>query len=763
MKRTILSFYTLLMLLVCTTSAQERVMTVHLKDGITHQYIFNDIDSVSFVELAEVLPPVEAGRQMMSQDMLDAEKCAEYYTLTDHYLIAKNKNITEYVFGSSVAGKYALMPFEKEKMVILYGGGKYQVTKYDSNHAEALYDENLNPVCAFSVDRNNAKYEKSTMSYTIDLTDKEGVYYLRRFTKLQYANRSSVVAIEDFTPKGRTGDIKIIGANLSRFKKEDGKGIAIPVKKNFARISFDFTIDEDVNVDAEPLTIASFDMVGNDRAVSVLRRVPQPMKVRYYGDKETVEKADAQVLAFKSGFIIGIDTIVRSQDFYKPLAGEPFMMLWLKGEEYDEEPTQEILAAREEELAKYVNYSICLQSGELALLDGETKVAQVAVAENMTVGELCQAVENNPAFDDFMVHPLLDVNTTINKIMQFPKIKLVGKYYQSYNIASFGQVNSFEYHLDSYPIVLREAIDKTKHTFDAICTDDGVFVGVDGDFCLLDYDIVSTLYISDGINVGNIDVLDGQTGYLVKRFNGTSRLSEPYLETERSPFLLGLMGHTVVPDSPEGSVPNPNSDVSSSRLNNICNILKEEEYKMLNMNELVEYMDSGMKAGKYAFFMFDDFKIQDLYLNETTRNIFINTGIKTNLALIQYFLWEGFANRAKGKYIAEMNNLGWSCVSHSLRHNIPTAKKPSVYLNYELQRARKECEQWGMNSEVFVYNWDGTWESSDILFLKNGYRYAINSRGTKTTKSTNPYRLGRTSFQEALQFQTIEKLLRWSK
>ncbi len=110
-----------------------------------------------------------------------------------------------------------------------------------------------------------------------------------------------------------------------------------------------------------------------------------------------------------------------------------------------------------------------------------------------------------------------------------------------------------------------------------------------------------------------------------------------------------------------------------------------------------------------------------------------------------------------------MNSLGWSCVSHSLRHNMPTAKKPSVYLNYEIQRARKECEEWGMNSEVFVYNWDGTWESSDILFLKNGYKYAINSRGTKTTKSTNPYRLGRTSFQEALQFSTIEKLLRWSK
>lgn len=761
MKRTILSFCTLLMMFVYTAQAQQRVMNIHLNNGMTHQYIFTDVDSVSFVELDEVLPPVEEGRQMMSQEMLNDESCAKFYTQTDHYLIARNKSITEYVFGSSVAGQYALMPLDKEKMVMLYGGGKYQVTKYGSNHAEALYDDNLNPVCAFSIDRNNATYEKGIMNYTIDLSDKEGVYYLRRFTKLSYANRSSVVAFEGFTPKGRTGNIEILGANISRFNKEEGKGYTIPITKNIARISFDFTIDEDANIDAESLEIANFDMVGNDRSVQLLRRAPQPMKVRYYGDQETVEKADAQEVAFKSGFVIGVDTIVRSLDFYKPLTGAPCIMLWLKGEEYDEEPTQEIFAARETSLEKYVNYSICLQNNELALFDGESKVAQVAVVENMTVGELCQAIGNNTAFDDFMVHPLLDVNATLNSIMQFPKIKLIGNYYQSYNVTTYSQVQLFEYHLDSYPVVLREAIDKTKHTFDAICTDDGVFVGIDGNFCLLDYDIVRNIYISDRINAQNIDFLDGKTGYLLKRFSGSSRKSEPYIQSERSPFLLGLMGHSVIADSPEGSVPNANSDVSSERLAKMCSILKEEEYKTLNMTELVKFMDTGMKSGKYAFFMFDDFKIDDLFLTSSTRNIFVGNGIIANLALIQYNLWNGFANNSKGKYIAEMNSLGWSCVSHSLRHNIPTAKKPSVYLNYELQRARKECEEWGMNSEVFVYNWDGTWEPSDILFLKNGYKYAINSRGTKTTKSTNPYRLGRTSFQEALPFSTIEKVLRW--
>lgn len=762
MKRTILSFCTLLMMFVYTAQAQQRVMNIHLNNGITHQYIFTDVDSVSFVELAEVLPPVEAGRQMMNIEMMSNDSCKKFYSLIGNYLITKHKDIELSSFLSvETQQQYALMPIEKEKMVMLYGGGKYLVTKYGSNHAEALYDENLNPVCAFSLDRNNATYEKSVMSYTIDLTDKEGVYYLRRFTKLSYANRSSVVAIEEFTPKGRTGDIEILGANASRFSKEEGKGYTIPVTKNLARVSFDFTIDKDVNVDAEPLTIASFDMVGNDRSVQVLCRAPQPMKVRYYGDKETVEKADAQELAFKSGFIVGTDTIVRSQDFYKPLTGEPFMMLWLKGEEYDKEPTLEILAARENELAKYLNYSISLQGNELALFDGDTKVAQVAVTQNMTVGELCQSIEANAAFDDFMVHPMLDVNTTLNSIMQFPKIKLVGNYYQSFNVQSSTQINSFEYHFDSYPVVLREAIDNSKHTFDAVCTDEGVFVGIDGNFCLLDYDIVRNIYINEDINVTNIDLLDGKTGYLLKRFTGKTRLSEPYLETPRSPFLLGLMGHHVETDSPEGSVPNASSDVSSGRLANMCSIMKEEEYKTLNMDELVEYMDAGMKAGKYAFFMFDDFRMDALYLAESTRNIFINNGIKSNLALIHYYLWDTSSKKDRLKYISPMKELGWNCVSHSLRHNMPTAKKPSIYLNYELQRARNECEGWGMNSEVFVYNWDGTWEPSDILFLKNGYRYAINSRGTKTTKSTNPYRLGRTSFQEALPFTTVEKVLRW--
>lgn len=108
-----------------------------------------------------------------------------------------------------------------------------------------------------------------------------------------------------------------------------------------------------------------------------------------------------------------------------------------------------------------------------------------------------------------------------------------------------------------------------------------------------------------------------------------------------------------------------------------------------------------------------------------------------------------------------ITNLGWSCVSHSLRHNQPTAKKPSVYINYEIKSAAKECKEWGMNSEVFVYNWDGVWEQSDILFLKNGYKYAINSRGVCTRNSTNPYRLGRTSFQEALPFEKVKSILKW--
>ena len=133
------------------------------------------------------------------------------------------------------------------------------------------------------------------------------------------------------------------------------------------------------------------------------------------------------------------------------------------------------------------------------------------------------------------------------------------------------------------------------------------------------------------------------------------------------------------------------------------------------------------------------------------------------MAVIQGYLWNGQSTQKQGANIQLMKELGWSRVSHSLRHTVSTAKKPSIYLNYEIQRARKECEEWGMNSEVFVYNWNGTWIPSDILFLKNGYKYAINQQDRCSTKSTNPYRLGRMSFQEALPLSTIERWLRLSK
>lgn len=761
MKRIILSICALLIIFVCTTQAQQRVMNIHLNNGITHQYIFTNVDSVSFMELAEVLPPVEEGTQMMSDKMLNKDECSEFYTLTNHYLKAKEKDIYERVFEGSL-GQYALMPLDKEKLVMLYGGGKYLVTKYGSNHAEALYDENLNPVCGFSIERKNVTYEKSVMTYTIDLTDKEGVFYLRRFVRLAYADKSSIIAIEGFTPKGRTSDIEILGANVARFKKEE-KGVKIPISKSMCRVSFDFTIDTNANIDAEALKIADIDFVAQKQntEISVLRRSPQAMKVRYYGDDENINMADAQEPEFKSGFIIGQDTIVRSADFYRPLVGEPFIMLWLKGEEFEEEPDEEILKAHEEALKPYINYYISLNNNELTLFDGDVKVASVTLNEGMTVKQMCEVVAENAAFADFMIHPLVDINTKISSLMQFPKLKLVGNYYQGFDVKLFEHIQAFDYHYDSFPVVLRSAIDTSIHTFDAVCSDEGCFIGIDGNFVLVDYDIIRNIYLSDNVSISNIDVIDGKNDFLLKKISGGNRLTEPYIVTPRSPYLLGLMGHKVEGNCIEGNVGNPSSDVSSDRLSQICNIMKEEGYKTLNMDELVEYMDSGMESGKYAFFMFDDFRIDDIYTIESTRNIFIGNGIKANLALIQAYLWDGNSYQTKGKYIEQMKQLSWSCVSHSLRHNQPTGKKPSIYINYELQRARKECEIWGMNSEVFVYNWDGAWELADILFLKNGYKYAINSRRTCTRKSTNPYRMGRTSFQEALPFSNIEKILRW--
>ncbi len=750
-------------ILAINISAQERVMTIHLNNGITHQYMFTDVDSVSFAELAEVLPNIEQGTQMMAPEMLNKEQCNQFYSMTDYYLKAQEKNISEYIFGSSIAGQYALMPLEKEKMVMLYGGGKYLVTKYGSNHAEALYDENLNPVCGFSIQRGNVKYEKATMSYTIDLTGKDGVYYLRRSVKFANASKSSVVAINEFTPKGRTSDVEILGANISRFNKDE-QGYNIPISKSQCRVSFDFIIDTNVNIDAEAIKIAELDMVGNSQSVSVLCSSPEPMKVRYYGDGENIEMANAQEPAFKSGFIIGNETIIRSADFYKPLVGESCIMLWLKGEEYEQEPTSEMLIAHEESLKQYINYYISLQNNELYLFDGDTKIASIAINEGMTIGQLCESISANTAFAEFVVQPLINESTPIRSIMEFSKLNLVGNYYQGFDITLNTQIKSFDYHLDSYPVVLREAIDTTVHTFDAIMTDDGVFVGIDGDFVLLDYDIIRNIIINENLIVKNIDVVDGKLKNIFKKFNGTSRNSIPNIITPRSPFLLGLMGHHIEPNATEGNVPTPSSDVSSERLSKMCNIMTQEGYKTLNMNELVTYMDSGMKGeGLYSFFMFDDFRIKAVYVEESTRNIFVNNSIKANLALVHSSLWDGSSNKKYGDYIEPMNKLGWSCTSHSLRHNQPFAKKPSVYINYEIKQCRKECEAWGINSEVFVYNWDGAWVPADILFYKNGIKYAINSRsnGKGTTLSTNPLRLTRRSFQEALPFEKIESILKW--
>lgn len=62
--------FAVLVLISLGIKGQERVMTVHMNNGITHQYRFNEVDSVSFIEIAKVLPKVESGTEMMTPTML---------------------------------------------------------------------------------------------------------------------------------------------------------------------------------------------------------------------------------------------------------------------------------------------------------------------------------------------------------------------------------------------------------------------------------------------------------------------------------------------------------------------------------------------------------------------------------------------------------------------------------------------------------------------------------------------------------------------
>lgn len=756
-------FVGLFLLMTPYTYSQTRFMHVHLNDGTIQDFQSNLIDSVSFSEQSIDEGTLEAGRELMSPQMLSSATCTNYYTHVNHYLISQNKDIREFEFGSTVTGQYALMPLDKSVMIKLYGGGKYVATKYNCYNVEAIYDENLNPVCAYTIERGNATYEKNINRFIIDLTGKEGVYYLRRFVRIAYADKSSVKVVDDFSPKQKTANIEQFNTPLSRHRDSIGNYL-FTFAKRFLRLSFDFTIDDDVNKDMESLQIADFHLLGNNIGVDILRRAPEPLKVRYYGDNTSITKADAQELAFKSGFAIGTDTIIRSLDFYKPLCGKSQFILWLKGEEYNTEPTTDVLQAHANALAPYKDYYISCENSTIMLWNNSTCLATIPIMPGQTIRDLGEQIKSNPSFSDFMFTPLVDENVYLDNLVSFPKIHLVGSYYQSYDVTYNGQITSFDYHYDSFPVVFRSAIDKSVHTFEAVCDTNGFFVGIDGNFKLVGYELLDSLSISpNNITISNIDYLDGTTGYFKSKFTGVSRLSEWNVLTQRSPYLLGLMGHVVKANSAEGSVDYPASDVSSERLNNICGILETEGYTSLNMDNLITYMDNGMNTGLYCFFMFDDFRFNEIYTTVSTRNIFLNHSIKTNLAVINRYLWESESDYYKchRSDIAPMKQLGWSCVSHSLRHNQPIAKKPSIYVNWELKEIRKECLQYGMNSEVFVYNWDGTWEPTDMLLYKNGFKYAINSRGTYTVKATNPYRMGRSSFQEAMPFSTVNKILTW--
>lgn len=504
----------------------------------------------------------------------------------------------------------------------------------------------------------------------------------------------------------------------------------------------DFTIDTNVNETKDNIVLAQFE----DTKVSLVSKNTEPLISKYSNDDESY----VQEIKFNSGYQIGETFLNMEAKKWKPIVGVPSMMIWLKGFVAESEPNQEEVSARAAWLEENQDYSLVVENGTLSIVrdgigydgtlfnNGETSTI---FSTSLTAKPLSELYSELSALDFLYVEMMdLSANKTCEDLLQFGKVKLVGRYNQQLDRTSSVKTYAF----DSYPFPLRFTKDESLHTLEIVCNGSNTFCCIDGRTIKIDA-ITTSLQIfkKSGITIKSLRAESTNDGVI---FSGQDIVSPD------SPRLLGLMGHTTK-DTYEGDVPADGVSKSVTRLEDVCLELQNKGYNVMSLDELVKAMQSLRRMPpRSCFFIFDDMQISNLYKNYKIRSHVSRYGYPMNFAIIQdYPSFEEVKN-----LVLPMRLNGWCCASHSLKHDVPLPNKNSIIFRWELDEIRRKCDEQYMIPNIIVYNWSGSWEPLYNMLQMCGYVAGVNSGGTDSRIATNPYNLGRINIADEVAFNSIK-------
>ena len=524
---------------------------------------------------------------------------------------------------------------------------------------------------------------------------------------------------------------------------EDESSYNISFNGDIWKTVIDFTIDTNVNENKDNIVLAK---VGGHE-ISIVSKATNPLVSRYVNDDESY----VQELQFNSGYQISNTPIIMEAKSWKPLVGVPAMMLWLKGYVSTEEPTAEEISSRASWLENNQDYSLVVDNDTLSIVrdgigydgssfnNGATSVIFTTSIANKTLGELFTELSGL----DYLNVELMDLsaNKTCADLLQFGKVKLVGRYKQQLNRASSDMTYSF----DSYPFPLRFAVDESTHTLEIVSNGNAVYCAIDGRCVELSIQ-ASGLQIN---KCGDISIKN----IIAEPNNENVIIANGGIVSPHSPRLLGLMGHATF-DTYEGSgVISDDVSQSVTRIEDLCLALKNKGYYVMSLDEVARAMQTSLRQMplRSCFFVYDDMPITYLYKNYKIRNHVARYGFPMNFAIIQ----DATSFEEVKDLVLPMRLNGWCCASHSLKHDVPLPNKNSIIFRWELNEIRRKADECYFIPNILVYNWSGQWEPLYNMLYMCGYIAAINSTGIGSRIATNPYLLGRANIADKTSFAAI--------
>lgn len=567
-----------------------------------------------------------------------------------------------------------------------------------------------------------------------------------------------------YTKKGtiindlRTGNSEDVSVISGTYGGENAT-YAVDINKTSFRLAVDFQITDNINTGDSATNINVADVQANtNKELTLTKQKPY----QFFGSFQSSNNTYYQALRYRSGFTCNGTNVSRNGNDTKPLVGDVAFSLWLKGSYSDTEMPKADLLTRESWLDTYQDLAIVIESDTISMIrdgigtegneynDGQTStlftVSLKEGDEYKTLGVLYEELaELQETYNFVLKFNDLSARKTCADLLQFGKMKLVGKYKQQIDTSG----SSTAYYCDSYPCYFPFAVDETWHTLEIVKNGSTLYMAVDGKSVNSSFAGKVNKVILDGraVTFRNLEAnLDGSFGDAEVFPSGTYNHSA--IISSRSPHIVPLMGHDMITTyQGSGVIPAGNAQQQSlTRVEDIIQFAKRKGYAIVSLDQFHDMWVGKIPMPKrVAFFILDDMRVAEAYQNLRNRSAVTRNGATLNFATVDYAYNGSSVVEANFKLFTSMRANGWCCASHSFRHDVRFGEKNSVVFAWELKQIMKDADKLNWLNDVIVANGAGGTQNQYNMMNAEGFCIVFHNDGYYDTRQNNPMKIGRTN------------------